>query len=139
MADAGLTWRSARGGIRVTSVRVDGPAGLRRRDRLHPQALRPQSDVIRNPKLKGVFAQAGREGRPGGEVERRPKFKPLARKTAPQVTDGDQERFRGRTVPNGGAARWSSSSRRTDQIGQAFFWDVSRNAAGAKTHPVRRA
>jgi hypothetical protein len=128
--DAILTWRSTRGGIKVTSVKVSGPRGsgalitcLRKKC--------GKDQVIRNPKLKGVFAKPIAKEAPssaksasGGKT----KPKPVDRS---QVTLAATSGFKGRTVKNG--SRLLVVVLGEDQIGQAFFWDVKKNAAGAKS------
>lgn len=127
IADAGLAWRSTRGGIRVTSVRVDGPNGsaaaigcIRKRC--------GRDQTVRNPKVKGVFA------RPVAKVDPKSsgrKFVPAKASDAP-VRMATKTVFRGRKVPNGGRLAVVVVSQTEDQIGQIFFWDVRRNAAGPK-------
>jgi hypothetical protein len=127
--DAILTWRSARGGIRVTSIKVDGPRGsaagiscLRKRC--------GRNQVIENPKLKGAFANPIAKVSPGAKSSSGPKLKPVSRAKEPTIRSAATA-FRGRTVKNG--ARLLVVVLATDQIGQAFYWDVRKNAAGTKT------
>jgi hypothetical protein len=126
--DAILTWRSVRGGVRVTSIKVDGPNGSAAgvfcaRKRCGRQ------QILRNPKLKGVFARPIAKAAAPGATS-------AARKTVPEARDRSQVRlstktaFRGRKIKNG--ARLVVIVLAEDQIGQAFFWNVKKNAAGAK-------
>jgi hypothetical protein len=123
--DAILTWRSTRGGIRVTSVKVDGPQGsgaaigcIRKRC--------GRTQTISNPKAQKGLARLSHKVIPGGGA----KFVPAAKEKG-QVRLATTSAFRGRKIPNG--ARLLVVVLAEDQIGQAFFWDVKNNAAGAKT------
>jgi hypothetical protein len=127
--DAILTWRSARGGIRVTSVRVSGPRGgaagiqcVRRRC--------GRQQIIRNTSPK-AFSD------PIAKIDPAARPKPAGGKLVPAAKQKDTVRyasstaFRGRRVPNG--ARLVVIVLAPGQIGQAFTWDIKNNAAGAKT------
>jgi hypothetical protein len=123
--DAILTWRSTRGGIKVTSVKVDGPRGsgaaigcIRKRC--------GKTQTISNPKAQKGLARLSHKVIPGGAA----KFVPAARDKS-EVRLATTSAFRGRKIPNG--ARLLVVVLAEDQIGQAFFWDVKNNAAGAKT------
>lgn len=126
--DAILTWRSVRGGVRVQSIKVDGPNGsaagitcLRKRC--------GRRQIIRNPKPQGVFARLIAKAAPESARSAGRKTVPPARNRA-QVRLSTKTAFRGRKVRNG--ARLLVIVLAEDQIGQAFYWDVKRNAAGAK-------
>jgi hypothetical protein len=125
--DAILTWRSARGGVRVSSIRVTGPRGSAARVRCLRKSCGRQQ-IIENPKLTGAFANPIAKVNPAARSSSGPKFKPLARNRA-KVRKAATA-FRGRTVKNG--ARLEVLVVGLDQIGQAFFWDIRGNAAGAK-------
>lgn len=123
--DAILTWRSVRGGIKVTSVKVSGPRGsgaaigcLRKRC--------GKNQTISNPKTQKGLARASHKVIPGGAS----KFVPAAKDDS-QVRLATTSAFRGRKIPNG--ARLLVVVLAEDQIGQAFYWDVKKNAAGSKT------
>jgi hypothetical protein len=127
IADAGLTWRSTRGGVRVTQIRVDGPQGsvaaigcIRKKC--------GKDTTVRNPKLKGVFATPLAKADPSSTGK---KIQPAKVSDAP-VRMATKNVFRGRKVPNGGRIAVVVVSQTDDQIGQIFFWDVKNNAAGAK-------
>jgi hypothetical protein len=127
IADAGLTWRSTRGGIRVTSVRVDGPQGsIAGIGCIRKRCGRDQT--VRNPKLAGVFKTPVAKLNPSSSGK---KFKPAKASDEP-VRMATKNVFRGRKVPNGGRLAVVVISQNEDQIGQVFYWDVRRNAAGAK-------
>jgi hypothetical protein len=127
--DAILTWRSTRGGIKVTSIKVSGPRG----SAALITCLRKscgKDQTIRNPKLKGVFARPIAKEAPSSAKPAR------GGKTVPPARNREQVHiattaFRGRTVKNG--SRLLVVVLAPDQIGQAFFWDVKKNAAGTKS------
>jgi hypothetical protein len=125
--DAILTWRSARGGIRVTSVRVSGPRGgaagisCLRRSCGRQQIIRNTSPKV----IEQPIAKIDPAAKPTGG-----KLVPAAKEDAP-VRYASTTAFRGRRVRNG--ARLVVIVLFPGQIGQAFTWDVRNNAAGAKT------
>jgi hypothetical protein len=127
IADAGLTWKSTSGGVKVTQVRVDGP-----RDSVAAiGCIRKKcgKDVtVRNPKLKGVFARTVAKQNP---LSTGRKLKPAKRSDAP-IRMATKNVFKGRKIPNGGRLAVIVISRFDDQIGQIFYWDVKKNAAGPK-------
>jgi hypothetical protein len=127
--DAILTWRSARGGVKVTSIKVDGPQGSGALVTcLRKKCGRDQ--IIRNPKPRGVFEHPVAKVAPdGARSSRGPKVAPAGAK--PQVTTATTSAFKGRTIKNG--TRLVVAVLGTNQIGRVFFWDVKKNAAGAKS------
>jgi hypothetical protein len=126
--DAILTWRSVSGGIKVTSVKVDGPNGsVAGISCLRKKCGRQQ--IVQNPKPAGVFARALAKVDPSAKSAGG-KYKPAARNDAP-VRMSAKSVFKGRTIKNG--ARLLVLIFAQDQIGQAFYWDVKNNAAGTKT------
>jgi hypothetical protein len=125
--DAILTWREARGGIKVTSIKVDGPTGGRASIRCVRKAC-GKSQSIRNPKASAVFAKQIAKVDPGAKSDDG-KFVPAA-KPKGTVRMATTNAFKGRTVKNGSRLLVIVSAE--DQIGQAFFWDVKGNAAGTK-------
>jgi hypothetical protein len=126
--DAILTWRGAKGGIKVTSIKVSGPSGSAALVTcLRKKCGRDQT--IRNPKLKGVFARPIAKSLAHGKSTAGGKEVPAPRKTV-QVHSAASA-FKGRTVKNG--SRLLVVVLGQDQIGEAFFWDVKKNAAGAKS------
>lgn len=127
--DAILTWRSTRGGIKVTSIKVDGPTGSAALITcLRKKCGRDQT--IRSPKPAGVFARPIAKEAPARAKSAGGKTTPPARKRD-QVRIATTSAFRGRTIKNG--SRLVVFVVGTDQIGQAFFWDVKKNLAGAKS------
>jgi hypothetical protein len=127
IADAGLAWREASGGVRVTSVRVDGPNG----SQAVIQCLRRSCGrrlTVRNPKPTPEFARA--KAKPGAES--------TGLKTSSSKAGDAPVRFatrnvlRGRRIPNGARLVAYVESSTDDQIGQVFYWDIRGNAAGAK-------
>jgi len=126
--DAILTWRSTSGGIRVTSIRVDGPQGSAAaigcvRGRCG------RSQTVNNPKLAGVFAKATVGGNKPFSGD---KYQPAKVSDRP-VRMATKSVFRGRKIPNGARLAVVVVAQNDDQIGQVFFWDVKKNAAGAKS------
>jgi hypothetical protein len=128
IADAGLTWKSTSGGVKVSSVRVDGPQGsVAAIGCIKKKCGKTQS--VRNPKVVGVFARTVAKLNP----------RSTGRKLQPAARDRDTVRmatknvFQGRKIPNGGRLAVVVVSQNADQIGQIFFWDVRNNAAGPKT------
>jgi hypothetical protein len=125
--DAILTWRSTSGGIKVTSIKVDGPQGSEAaigcvRGRCG------KNQTVKNPKPVGVFAKAAVGNKPlSGDKYQPPKVsdKPVRMAT--------KSVFRGRKIPNGARLAVVVLSQNDDEIGQVFFWDVKNNAAGAKS------
>lgn len=127
IADAGLTWRSTRGGVRATFVRVDGPNGSTARIRcLRKSCGRAQR--VANPKLAGVFKTPVAKTNPASSGR---KFKPAKASDAP-VRMATKNVFRRRKLPNGSRLVVYVSATEEDQIGQVFYWDIRRNSAGAK-------
>jgi hypothetical protein len=127
IADAGLTWKSTSGGVKVTSVRVDGPQGsVAAIGCIKKKCGRTQT--VRNPKAVGVFSRTLAKLNPRSS----------GRKLQPATRDRDAVRmatknvFKGRKIPNGGRLAVVVISQNADQIGQIFFWDVKKNAAGPK-------
>ncbi len=130
IADAGLTWKPTSGGVRATFVRVDGPTGSEAR----VTCLRKRCGkalTVKNPKLAGVFSQPKLKRVAPGSGE---KFgrKQAAPKSDASVRAATKNVFRGRKIPNGARLVAYIGSQDDDQIGQVFFWDVKRNAAGPK-------
>lgn len=129
--DAILTWRSVRGGIRVTSIKVDGPKGSNALITCVRKKC-GKDQVVRSPKPTGVFARPiatvssgdGAARSTGAKAQPKP-----ARRD--QVHIAATSAFKGRTVKNG--SRLLVVVLGADQIGQAFYWDVKKNAAGAKS------
>jgi hypothetical protein len=127
IADAGLAWREARGGVRVTQVRVDGPNGSQAVVRCLRRSC-GRGTTVRNPKPVGVFAK----------TVAKPSARSKGHKTQPRKESREAVRFatknvfRGRRIPNGARLVAYVESRSNDQIGQVFYWDVKGNAAGAK-------
>jgi hypothetical protein len=127
IADAGLTWKSTRGGVKVTSVRVDGPQGsVAAIGCIRKKCGRDQT--VRNPKPVGVFSRTLAKVDPSSTGK---KLEPAKASDAP-VRMATKNVFKGRTIPNGGRLAVVVLSQNADQIGQIFFWDVRNNAAGAK-------
>jgi hypothetical protein len=126
--DAILTWRSARGGIKVTSIKVEGPRGSSAGITCLRKSCGRQQ-IIRNPKLTGVFENKIAKFAPGAKSVSGAKYKPAKADETPVRSAATA--FKGRTVKNG--ARLLVVVLGPDQIGQAFFWDVKKNAAGTKT------
>ena len=127
IADSGLAWREASGGVRVTSVRVDGPNG----SQAVVQCLRRSCGrrlTVRNPKPTADFARS--RAKRGAES--------TGHKTSSAKASDAPVRFatknvlRGRRIPNGARLVVYVESSTDDQIGQVFFWDIRNNAAGAK-------
>lgn len=126
--DAILTWRSTRGGIRVTSVKVSGPRG----GSAGISCLRRscgRRTIIRNTSPK-ILSQPIAKVDPSGRSNAAGKTVPAA-KGKDTVRYASSTAFRGRTVRNG--SRLLVVVLAEDQIGAAFFWDVRNNAAGTKT------
>ena len=127
--DAILTWRSARGGIKVTSVKVSGPRGGAAGIRCLRKSCGRQQ-IIRNTSPK-VIGQPIAKLDPSGRANRaNGKLVPAAKEDA-TVRYASSTAFKGRTVKNG--SRLLVLVLAEDQIGAAFFWDVKNNAAGTKT------
>ena len=127
IADAGLTWRSTRGGVRATFVRVDGPNGSTARIRCLRRSC-GRAQRVANPKLAGVFKTPVAKTNPASTGR---KFKPAKASDAP-VSMATKNVFRGRKLPNGSRLVVYVSATAEDQIGQVFYWDIRRNSAGAK-------
>jgi len=131
IADAGLTWKPTRGGVKVTLVRVDGPQGSEAAiGCIRKKCGRAQT--VKNPKPVGVFAKPSvgrslKQARGGGD-----KYEPKKASDAP-VRMATKNVFRGRKIPNGARLTVVVVSQFDDQIGQVFFWDIKNNAAGAKS------
>lgn len=128
--DAILTWRSVRGGIKVTSIKVDGPSG----SAALITCLRKKcgkDQIIRSPKLKGVFASPIAKAAPKAAKSAPGRKSVPASPKRPQVRIATTSAFKGRTIKNG--SRLLVVVLGQDEIGRAFFWDVKKNAAGAKS------
>jgi hypothetical protein len=126
--DAILTWRSTSGGIKVTSIKVDGPQG----SAAGIGCVRGhcgKSQTVKNPKPVGVFAKAAVAGNKPLSGD---KYEPAKVSDKP-VRMATKSVFRGRKIPNGARLAVVVISQNNDQIGQVFFWDVKKNAAGAKS------
>jgi hypothetical protein len=127
IADAGLTWVSTRNGIRVRQVRVDGPNGsVAAIECIRKKCGKRQ--IVRNPKPIGVFATPVAKVNPQSSGK---KVQP-AKRDRTTVRMATKNVFKGRTIPNGGRLAVVVVSQTDDQIGQIFFWDVKKNAAGPK-------
>jgi hypothetical protein len=125
--DAILTWRSARGGVRITSIRVSGPRGSQAVISCARRSC-GRRQTVRNPKAVGVFAKATVGNRPlSGD-----KYQPAKVSDKP-IRMATTSVFRGRTIRNGTRLIVRVEAQNDDQIGQVFFWDVRGNAAGAKS------
>jgi hypothetical protein len=125
IADAGLAWRETRGGVRVTSVRVDGPNGSQAVLRCLRRTC-GRSLTVRNPKPAPAFARTGKATRStGGKTQ-------AAKASDAPVRFATRNVLRGRRIPNGSRLVVYVESSTDDQIGQVFYWDVRGNAAGAK-------
>ena len=127
IADAGLAWRQASGGVRVTSVRVDGPNG----SQAVVQCLRKSCGkrlTVRNPK-----PTAGHSRTSAKPTARSSGHKVQTRKASDApVRFATKNVLRGRRIPNGARLVAYVESSSDDQIGQVFYWDIKGNAAGAK-------
>jgi hypothetical protein len=126
--DAILTWRQARGGIRVTSIKVDGPQGSEAKIACVRGSC-GKSQTVKNPKAVGVFAKATVGGNKPLSGD---KYQPAKVSDTP-IRMATRSVFRGRTIRNGARLQVVVSAQNDDQIGQVFFWDVRGNAAGAKS------
>jgi len=127
IADAGLAWREASGGVRVTSVRVDGPNG----SQAVVQCLRKSCGralTVRNPKPTAKFARSSAKRGAESTGQKTPR----AKASDDQVRFATKNVLRGRRIPNGSRLVVFVESSTDDQIGQVFFWDIKGNAAGAK-------
>jgi hypothetical protein len=127
IGDAGLTWNSTRGGVRVRQVRVDGPNGSQAAIRCLRKSC-GRALTVRNPKLAGVFKTPVAKANPTSSGK---KFKPVKASDRP-VRMATKNVFRGRRLPNGSRLVVYVEATAKDQIGQVFYWDIRRNAAGAK-------
>jgi hypothetical protein len=127
IADSGLAWRETSGGVKVTSVRVDGPTG----SQAVVQCLRKSCGkklTVKNPKptARALRATAKPTAKPTG-------LKSTAAKASDApVRFATKNVLRGRKIPNGARLVVYVESSNDDQIGQVFYWDIKGNAAGAK-------
>jgi hypothetical protein len=127
IGDAGLSWVSTNGGIKVKSVRIDGPkgsvitVGCAKKKCGKTQSFGIKKPVITQPILKSNPLA---------------KFKTLKKQQPAAVDNGvvraaSKTVFKGRTIKNGG--RLVVIVEQQDKIGELFYWDVRKNAAGTKT------
>jgi hypothetical protein len=132
--DAILTYRFGRGGIKVTSIRVDGPPDAVAVVFCAPRCgrdtrLNLKPTVFRQPVQKVDVAR--REGSDGGRFVTAPAPKlnhPLL-KDAEAVASA-KTAFRGRKIKNGRTLFVAILAE--DRIGQIFFWRIRKNVAGTK-------
>jgi hypothetical protein len=130
-ADAGLAYKFGKGGIKVTSVRIDGPPGsaiivfcAKRCGKTARFNVKGKASVLRQPIRKLDFAKRTQGG--GGLFEPAPKEKGS---DAP-VYSAAKQVFKNRKIKNGNTLFVAVVAK--DQIGQIFFWKIKKNAAGPK-------
>jgi hypothetical protein len=124
IADAGITWTASSGGVKIKQIRVEGPQGSNARISCRGKSCGSQS--VNNPKPVGVFEEPALKAKADATSTN---AKPKAGKK-PEVTVLTKNVFKNKKVKNG--ARLLVLVRADNQIGQAFYWDIKGNAAGAK-------
>jgi hypothetical protein len=124
IADAGITWVPYRGGVTIKQIRVEGPQGSQARINCRGKSC--GSQTVNNPKAVGVFKEPALKADADAASTIK---KPKAGKK-PEVTVLTKNVFKNKKVKNG--SRLLVIVRADNQIGQAFYWDVKKNAAGSK-------
>jgi hypothetical protein len=128
-ADAGLAWTSTRGGIKVNSVRVDGPRGS---SALAFCRKKCGSRVRRNFKPTVFNKSPLEELEFSKRVREDHLFQPASKPKAARgrAFSAAENIMKGRRIRNGRTLFVAVVAQ--DQIGQIFSWKVRNNVAGAK-------
>jgi len=129
IGDAGLSWVSTKGGIKVKSVRIDGPKGSvitvactrHKCGKNQSFAVSKATPLIEQPVLKA---------NPLARFKTMKKQQPTAPDRTVVHAAASKNVFKGRTIKNG--TRLTVAVEADDQIGELFYWDVKKNAAGTK-------
>jgi hypothetical protein len=129
IGDAGLSWVSTNGGIKVKSVRIDGPKGSvitvactkKKCGKNQSFQVSKATPLIKQPVLKA---------NPLARFKTMKKLEPTAPDRTVVHAAASKNVFKGRTIKNG--TRLIVAVEAKDQIGELFYWDIKKNAAGTK-------
>lgn len=127
VGDAVLTWRGSRGGVRIDSLKVDGPRG----STITAGCLKDSCGRgVRLAVRKPLIAPIGTVG-----LGRRVAARPVVDRHGiafgkTRVHAAAKQLFKGRKIKNGDTLLVAVQAE--DQIGEIFYWRVKKNLAGTK-------
>ena len=127
VGDAILSWRGTRGGVRISSLKIDGPRG----STVTVGCLRKSCGKTRSYRFKQpVFKQAIDKVDVGIRAPWFPKAKAGAVER-PEVFSAAKTILRGKKIKNGDTI--FAAVQAEDQIGQIFYWRIKNGIAGTKS------